>query len=250
MGGVANCGLLCAVIAVGCGRYGFDTSIIGSDAGGRDAGSGLALVQTTSTWSPSMVSTQPLALPTAPAVGSLVAVSVSTSFQVVTAVSDNAGNAYLGVPSNPTQNSPIYCNVFVFYARVDATTSGFTTSVTVQNPDYVTVAIHVIDGADPVAPLAADMRNAGNSSSPACGPVQSDVDGSGYLATLCHNTTVTTTFGTGFQITEAPTESGSNNSALVTAFKLGDAQPTTITASLSANDDWQVILAAFRSSSP
>ena len=259
MGGIRAtglCGVLCVVMAVGCGRVGFDAVPTGDssdpggdDTGSGDTGSGLALVETTSVWSPSMVTTQPLTLPTAPAVGSLVVVSVSTSFQVVTAVSDNAGNAYIGAPSNPTQNSQTYCNVFVFYARVVATTSGFTTSVTVQSSDYVTLAIHVLDGADANAPLAGDMRNAGNGSSPACGPVQSDVEGSVYLATLCHNTTLTTTFGAGFQITEAPTESGNNNSALATAFKLGAAVPTTMTASLSQNDNWQVILAAFRSPS-
>ena len=245
-------GALIAGLALGCGRVGFDS--VSSDDGadfapvdGNDApaANAIGLAQTASTWSTAMVVTQPLTLSPAPEAKSLVVVSVSTSFQVVTSVTDNAGNTYVGVPSNPTQNSPTYCNIFVYYARDIATTPSFTTSVTVASADHVSVAIHVFTAADQSAALADDLRNSGNGSAPTCGPVQSDEAGSAYVATLCHNSDRTTTFGAGFQATEAPTESGNNNSALATAYKLGDATPTTASATLSANDDWQVILAAF-----
>jgi hypothetical protein len=141
-------------------------------------------------------------------------------------------------------NSSTYCNIFVYYARDIVTTPGF--AVTVNAPsDHITLALFEVAGADPASPLAADLLQSGTSATPSCGPIAGQVAGSLYLATLCHNGTETTTVGSGFQLLQAPTESGSNNSALATAYKIGDAAPTSVSATLSSSDGWQLLLAAF-----
>lgn len=210
------------------------------------ASAGVALVQSTNGWSSSRVSSQSVTLGTAPTSGNLVIVAVSTSFTAPVSVTDNAGNTYRGISSNPTANSPTYCNILVYYASNVVTTDGFTTTVTIaSSTDYLSVVVLEVAGADPVAPLAVDTTNAAMSASPTVGPIQSARDGSLYFALLCHNATRTTSMGSGFQLLEVPTEAGSTNSALVSAYKLGDAVPTTADATMSGSDYWQMMLAAF-----
>jgi hypothetical protein len=161
------------------------------------------LVNSASAWSTATVSSQPVALASDPIAGNLLVVSISTSFEVPTSVTDNAGNAYVRAPSTPTMNSSVYCNLFVHYARDIATTAGFVTTVSGPS-DHISVAVHELAGANPLLPLAADLLQSGNGTPPGCGPIQSDVDGSLYIAALCHNSTQTTTVGSGFAILEAP----------------------------------------------
>jgi hypothetical protein len=175
-----------------------------------------------------------------------VIVAVSTSFTAPVSVTDNAGNTYQGISSNPTANSPTYCNILIYYAPNIMTVDGFTATVTTgAGTDYLSVVVLEVAGADPVDPLADDATNAAMSALPMVGPIQSARDGSLYFALLCHNATRTTSMGAGFQLLEVPTEAGSTNSAMVTAYRLGDAVPTTADAMMSGADYWQMMLAAF-----
>jgi len=248
--------MVAALVMSACGRIGFDpasesdTGDARATDGARDApasGGGVALVQSTNGWSDARVTSRSVALPAAPAAGNLVIVAVSTSFTAPVSVTDNAGNSYQGVSSNPTSNSPTYCNILTYYARDVMTVDGFTATVTTSpGDDYLSVVVLEVAGADPGTPLAADARNAGTSASPTVGPIQSQRDGALYFTLLCHNATRTTTLGTGYDLLEVPTEAGSTNSAMVTAYRFGDALPTTADATLSSSDSWQMMLAAFQ----
>ncbi len=174
-------------------------------------------------------------------------VAVSTSFTAPVSVTDNAGNTYQGVSSNPTANSSTYCNILIYYARNIVTVDGFTATVTTgPGDDYLSVVVVEVAGADPVVPLAQDVRIAGMNALPMAGPIQSARDGALYFALLCHNATRTTNVGADYQLLEVPTEAGSTNSAMVTAYRFGDAVPTTIEAMMSGSDSWQMMLAAFQ----
>jgi hypothetical protein len=223
---------------LGCGRLEFEPLADGSGV------TGVTVVQTASQWTPAMVATQSITL--TPTAGNLLVLAISNSFDVPMSVVDNAGNTYVGVPSNPTANDPVYCNISVYYATNIAAVADQTIVVTSTSTDYVSLAVHEIAGADPQAPFVADLRTNGMSAMPTGGPIESDADGTLYFATLCHNQTRTTSFSPDYQVLEVPTEAGSMNSALVTAYKLGDAAVTTTSATLSSSDNWQVILAAFR----
>lgn len=245
---------MCAIVAVltttGCGRIGFgpsgdDTSDGAIDTMGSTS-SRISLVQSTNGWSPSRVTSRSVSLGAAPTPGNLVIVAVSTSFTAPVTVTDNAGNTYQGISSNPAMNSPTYCNVHMFYASDVMTVDGFTATVTTgPGDDWLSVVVLEVAGADPIIPLAADTKGAATSTSPMVGPIQSSRDGALYFAVLCHNATRTTTMGPGYELLEVPTEAGATNSAMVTAYKLGNAAPTTADAMLSPADSWQMMLAAF-----
>jgi hypothetical protein len=231
--------MLLAVIAVcGCGRVAFepivDAEIAEGASGTTDSSTGVTLVQSTNGWSASRVTSRSVTLGAAPTAGNLVIVAVSTSFTAPVTVTDNAGNTYQGVSSNPTANSPTYCNILIYYARNVMTVDGFTATVmTSPGDDYLSVVVAEL------------VSNAGMSATPMVGPIQSVRDGAFYFTLLCHNATRTTTMGSSYQVLEVPTEAGGTNSAMVTAFKLGDAVPTTADAMLSGSDYWQMMLAAF-----
>lgn len=237
--------LLIAITVSGCGRIGFDSLDKGADGAGETTAR-IALVQSTAGWSSSRVTSRSVTLNTAPKMGDLMIVAVSTSFTIPVSVTDSAGNTYQGVSSNPTANSDPYCNILLYYARNVTTTDTFTATVTTgPGNDYLSVVVLEVAGTDPVAPLADNVRSAGMNASPMAGPIQSARDEALYFALLCHNGTRTTTMGPGYQVLEIPTEAGATNSAIVTAYKLGDAHPTDVNAMMSGADSWQMMLAAF-----
>jgi len=212
--------------------------------GDSGAPASVTLVQSAGAWDTSSVLRRSASFDTPPTAGNTIVVSISTSFQVVTRVTDTAGNAYVGVPSNPTMNSPTYCNTFVYYASDIVTAPDLTVNVVAENPDRLTFAVHELSRGDASGPLAGDIRCSDNGPIPSCGPPPLSTTPTAHLATLCHNRTRTTTFDAPFLIAQAPTESGDDNSALVTAFAPGASVEAR--AMLSSSDDWQMILTAFR----
>ncbi|MEO6774996.1 MAG: hypothetical protein ABI467_18670 [Kofleriaceae bacterium] len=236
---VAGLLIAIAITVSGCGRIGF--SALDAD----ETTAHIALVQSTDGWSSSKVTSRSVTLDAAPKLDDLVIVAVSTSFTIPVSVTDSAGNSYQGVPSNPTVNSGSYCNILLYYARNATTTDTFTATVTGPSDDYLSVVVAEVAGTDPVAPLADNVRSAGMNASPMAGPIQSARDEALYFALLCHNDTRTTTMGSDYQVLEIPTETGATNSAMVTAYKLGDAHPTEVAAMMSQSDSWQMMLTAF-----
>lgn len=195
-----------------------------------------------------------------PVAGDLIVVSVASYNQTVSNVTDNAGNTYTGLDINPVKpNNDQNVYLYMFYAKDILTAANFyILANTSGGPNEISAAMHEYAGADKISPL--DQRNsyanpyAGRSQYPTSNSVTTTISGEAYVGAMTHEdslgcgTSVTTVAGTTYTLRQVQpaSEEACSHQPLVTEDKIGPAQTTAATYTLSGNDYWAAIIAAFK----